>query len=227
MVKTDISVVIPVLNEEKIIARLLAQLTEIPGLEVIVSDGGSIDRTAEICRRFSCQLVSGSSGRGRQLNAGAEAAKGELLLFLHADSQVTAGLFQQLAGLDGALWGGCTLAFDDQAAFFRAVAWGSHLRAAWGGIIYGDQGIFCCRELFFQLGGFPELALMEDLAFSRRMKKIARPVILPTVIISSARRFRQGGPWKTLLKMQLIKALYDLGLSPAILAKIYRSKEQR
>jgi len=225
MEKPVISVVIPVYNEEEIIAGLLAQLADIPALEVIVSDGGSTDGTLAACRHFPCRLLSGPKGRGRQMNAGAAAARGDLLLFLHADSAVTPELFYQLgikAGQKDA-WGGCRLAFDDPAPLFRLIARGSNWRARHRGILFGDQGIFCRRDFFQAQGGFADLPLMEDLEFSRRLRRIERPVLLPAVITSSARRFRRGGPLQTILLMQLLQLLYSLGVPAATLAEIYRS----
>lgn len=224
MIHPLISVIIPVLNEEKIMAAILAQFRGLAEIEVIVSDGGSNDATAAICRSFDCRLVTGPPGRGCQLNAGAAAASGDLLWFLHADSQINAELISQVGQMaDGnGCWGGCSLVFDHPAFIFRMIAWGSGIRARKGGILFGDQGIFCSRGLFFRQGGFPDLPLMEDWLFSRQMKKIGRPVILPGKIVTSSRRFVQGGPLKTLLKMQLVKLLFCLGVPPARLAEIYR-----
>lgn len=223
MAKTRVSVIIPTLNEERNIRPLLKQLKDQPGVEVIVSDGGSTDKTPQICSEYAVTFLSGCAGRGRQLNAGAEAAVGEALFFLHADSLVDTTVFDSIrAALNrGWRWGCCTLSFDEEHWLFHLLALASRLRAALFGSCYGDQGIFCERNLFFQVGGFPDLPIMEDLCLSKKLRKYCPVRVLPDKIITSSRRFKQGGLFKVVLKMQVIKMLFAFGVPAQRLARFY------
>ncbi len=224
MAKAGISVIIPTHNEEETVPGLLNRLTGLPGLEIIISDGGSTDRTAQICAGYPVTFVSGPPGRGRQLNAGAVRSTGDILFFLHADSTVQNRVFDDiLAAVAGRRrWGCGTIGFDKNSFLFKVLAFVSGLRARLLSSCYGDQGIFCERSLFFSVGGFPDTSFLEDLCLSRRLRRYARVCIVPGRIITSTRRFNRGGILKTLLKMQLIKLLFALGVSPEYLAKMYR-----
>jgi rSAM/selenodomain-associated transferase 2 len=221
---TKISVIIPTYNEEKTIGKLLGELVGLADVEVIVSDGGSTDNTKNICAAFPVIFIDGPPGRGRQLNAGATAANGRILFFVHADSKFDIGILSSLRGAIGnnLLWGCCTLAFDDERLFFKLLAKASGLRARIFGSCYGDQGIFCERGLFLSVGGFPDYPILEDLSISRHLRRKMCPHILAEEILTSSRRFTQGGPFKVLIKMQLIKHLFSLGVSPKTLRKLYK-----
>ena len=216
-----ISVIIPTLNEEGHIGELLRQLEQVPDLEVIVSDGGSRDRTLAICRSLGIKTVSGPAGRGRQLNAGARAATGDILFFLHADSCPEERAFPEIRRA-GHNWGCCSLVFNENTLFFRLVAAASRRRAQFTSSCYGDQGIFCTRELSNRVGGYPEFPFLEDLAFSHRLRRREKARVLPARIVTSTRRFRQYGPGRTLLKMQMVKLLFFLGVPPARLLGFYQ-----
>lgn len=220
----QISVVIPTLNEEAAIGSLIECLRRQSELDIIVSDGGSSDNTAAICEAYGVKLVSGAPGRGGQMNRGAEAACGGLILFLHADSIVDPAVWDQMreAAAEGHKWGCLTLAFTSSKGFYRRLAFFSNWRAILLSSCYGDQGIWCEREFFWQQGGFPDYPLMEDLAFSHRLRRLQKARVLKASITTSTRRFEAGGRWKVLLKMQQLKLLYWLGVSPARLAARYR-----
>jgi len=221
-----VSIIIPTLNEADNIKGLLQALQVLSGVEIIVSDGGSTDDTIQICSRFSVNVCTGLAGRGAQLNRGAEAARAEILVFLHADSHIPAELIEQVieAVGKGRLWGCARIAFDDPdpAWFYRWLAFVSNLRAGWFSSCYGDQAIFCQKDFFLENGKFPETIFLEDLAFSHKARRRQRAFLVAATVISSSRRFRSGGPWRIVLKMQIIKLLYFLGVKPERLYRMYR-----
>lgn len=226
MVKnTRISVIIPTLNEEALIEALLLQLNELKAhypIEIIVVDGQSTDRTREIAARYCRNILLTSPGRGGQFNLGARRASGDILWFLHADSQLQSDSFPRLVRLIAAgATGGCfMLKFADERLIYRFIAFGSNLRAKWLNSYYGDQGIFVHRDVFYQLGGFREIPLMEDVEFSRRLRKKARVQVVDAYLVTSPRRFRKG-VLRTLLLMQALKLAFLLKADPKILAGIY------
>ena len=219
-----VSIIIPTLNEALIIGSLLTELESLAQVEIIISDGGSTDDTLGICSRYPVKVCTGCAGRGAQLNRGAQAAVADILLFLHADCHIPAALIQQIinAVAEGAMWGCAQIAFDDWGCFFNWLAWVSNLRARWLSSCYGDQAIFCQREFFNNNGRFPEIIFLEDLAFSHLARRQQQALVVPVKVISSSRRFRAGGPWRTVVKMQIIKLLYFLGVSPERLYLMYR-----
>ncbi|WXJ90390.1 hypothetical protein MTKAM_19820 [Moorella thermoacetica] len=220
--------IIPTLNEEGYIGDLLRKLVQVPDLEIIVSDGGSRDRTLAICRSLGIRTVSSPAGRGRQLNAGAGAATGDIFFFLHADSCPEEQVFPEIrqAVAEGSSWGCCSLVFSENTLFYRLVAAASRSRARFTSSCYGDQGIFCTRELFNRVGGFPEFPFLEDLAFSHRLRRQEKARVLQARIVTSTRRFRQNGPGRTLFKMQLVKLLFILGVPPARLIGFYQGAKK-
>lgn len=228
MAENRISVIIPTLNEETRLGGLLSQIAGTPGIEVIVSDGGSTDRTLEVCRTKAVRWVSSPAGRGAQLNSGASIAKGEVLFFLHADSQVEQRVFGDIrqAVRNGRDWGCCSLSFNEPTWFFRALAAASRLRVRLFSSCYGDQGIWCLQDLFRQTGGFPDFPFLEDLAFSRRLRRCQRAVMVAGKVITSTRRFRQHGLWITLMKMQVVKVLFRFGVSPGRLLAFYQGAKR-
>jgi len=219
-----VSIIIPTLNEAEHIEGLLQELQVLSGVEIIVSDGGSTDDTLKICSRFSVNVCAGPAGRGAQLNRGSEAARADILLFLHADSNISAELIEQVieAVGRGRLWGCARIAFDDPARFFMWLAFVSNLRACCFSSCYGDQAIFCHKDFFVKNGRFPETIFLEDLAFSHKARCRQRAFLAAATVISSSRRFQAGGPWRTVLKMQVIKLLYLMGVKPERLYRMYR-----
>lgn len=222
--RSKISVIIPTLNEEIGIGALLESLSSQPDLQIIVSDGGSADRTEELCRTCGVTFIAGHPCRGRQLNAGAEIASGEILLFLHADSSLDGRVLDEVRNAvnDGKRWGCCTFGFSEDILFFKALAAICRWRVLLSSICYGDQGIYCTRELFRQVNGFPDLPLFEDRVFSGRMRRVSKAFVLQGRITTSTRRFRDQGLWSMLWKSQLLKLMFLLGVSPYKLSSMYQ-----
>ncbi len=194
--------------------------------EVILVDGGSTDRTVRMIEEAGpgVQLLHSVRGRAGQMNRGAAAAKGGILLFLHADASLPAGalrLIENAFGRDDCIGGGFSLAIDDGAPIYKLIAYFSNLRARFLGQLFGDQAIFIRSEVFERLGGFEEIELMEDMDFSRRARKMGRMIQLPDRVESSARRWKRNGVWRTIWLMQKIKLMYFMGVSPGKLKKMY------
>ncbi|MDH4099328.1 MAG: TIGR04283 family arsenosugar biosynthesis glycosyltransferase [Nitrospirota bacterium] len=223
----NISIIIPALNEEEVVGRTLDALASIGEMvEVIVADGGSVDSTKTLAATLS-RVIDAPRGRARQMNAGAKAASGDILLFLHADSVLPEGAFGEIRRIlsDPAVaGGGFSLRFDDPAYSFRLIENGSNWRARCLGLVFGDQGIFVRRSVFERLNGFREITLMEDWDFSRRLGREGRVVVSVLPITTSSRRFRRYGVWRTVWRMQVIKALYLLGVAPERLSRIYEKR---
>ena len=217
-----ISIIVPTRNEEQRIAQTLGCLREPEVLEVIVVDGGSEDRTREIARSLVDRLVEASPGRARQMNAGARLARGDVLLFLHADAIVPPGFGAAIvAACSASIGGRFDVELDARGAIFRVIEWTINLRSRWSGLFTGDQGLFVRRDFFEALGGYPDQPLLEDLALSKAMKRRGRIAALRARLRTSARRWQRHGPLRTVALMWWIRALYFLGASPQRLARLY------
>jgi rSAM/selenodomain-associated transferase 2 len=220
----SVSVVIPALNEAAHIAQAVRRAWEIGPKEVIVVDGGSADGTLDIARSCRCTALSSPRGRGIQQNAGAAAASGKVLLFLHADTWLDPGAVGQIAAALASVrvcGGAFRQRIEAPGVLYRWLEWGNSLRARWGRP-YGDQGVFLRRDVFFRAGGFPEVALMEDVLLMRKVRPLGRLVLLPGRIHVSPRRWQKHGVlWQTLRNWRLLAAL-RFGADPNRLAGQYR-----
>ena len=222
-----LSIVIPVLNEAGSIVATLQSLAawRADGVEIIVVDGGSSDTTPALCAGLADQLLHAPPGRARQMNAGAAQARGEALLFLHADTRLPedapAAIARALTG--GAYaWGRFDVTIDGRSAWFPLIAALMNLRSRLTGIATGDQAIFVRRDAFVAVGGFPDQPLMEDIELSRRLRRRGRPACLRQRVLTSGRRWERHGVWPTIWLMWRLRLLYWLGTPPDKLARAYR-----
>lgn len=196
------------------------------GHEVIVVDGGSGDGTPEVARNAADQVLAAPRGRASQMNAGARAASGEVFLFLHADTLLPAGADRAIeAGLAAngrnREWGRFDVRIDGASALLPVVAWLMNLRSRITGIATGDQAMFVRREAFARVGGFPPLALMEDIALSAKLKRVSPPLCLREIVTTSGRRWDRHGVLRTILLMGWLRLQFFLGAAPSRLARSY------
>lgn len=221
-----LSIVIPCLNEAEGIARTLAALEPLRrrGAEVIVVDGGSEDGTAERAVPLADTVITAPRGRAFQMNAGARLARGEILLFLHADAQLPdAADAIIIDGLKRARrsWGRFDVTIDGRHILLRPTERLMNIRSRLTGIATGDQGIFVTRTLFAAAGGFPEIPLMEDVELTKRLKRFGPPLCLRHRIVTSGRRWEQRGVLRTILLMWSLRIAYWFGADPRRLAVRY------
>ena len=221
-----LSVIIPALNEAQALSAGSEQLRWLRGCghEVIIVDGGSSDDTPKIARRLADRLLLSERGRARQMNAGARAARGEVLLFLHADTRLPenapAAIGRALQGPD-AVWGRFDVRLSGGHWLLGPIAAAMNLRSRITGIATGDHGLFVRKAVFDRVGGFPDIALMEDIAFSRTLKRVAHPICLGHRVTTSGRRWRREGVLRTVLLMWRLRLAYALGVDPGRLERIY------
>lgn len=228
-----LAVIVPVLNEAAGIAAALAVLQPLlaSGARVIVVDGGSTDATVELARATPAEVIGSGRGRARQMNAGAAHVSpwADVLLFLHADTRLPSdadGLVAvALAG--GARWGRFDVRIAGRSRWLALVAALMNRRSRITGICTGDQAIFATRAFFDRLGGFPEQPLMEDVEFSRRARRIARPVALRPPAVTSGRRWDSGGAWPTIVQMWRLRWRYFRGVDAAVLAREYHDQRDQ
>jgi rSAM/selenodomain-associated transferase 2 len=222
-----LSVIVPVLNEAHALPALLEYLGPLhrSGAEVVLVDGGSEDGSAAIATRGGFEVIRADRGRARQMNAGAAAVHGDVLLFLHADTRLPDGAVQLIdtALADGRhVWGRFDVEFDVRTWTMAATAFGMNLRSRLSGIATGDQALFMTRAAFDGVGGFPDQPLMEDVEISGRLRKLSRPACVRRPVLTSARRWQARGAWRTIFLMWRLRLEYWLGASPADLARRYR-----
>lgn len=223
--KPSLSVVVPVLNEATGIGHTLDALAPLRnrGVEIVVVDGGSTDDTVALATPRADVVVAGPRGRARQMNTGAELAKGTVLLFLHADTHLPPMADQMvLDALRHSGWGRFDVTIVGAPHMLRTVALLMNLRSRWSGIATGDQALFMQRALFEAVGGFPDQPLMEDIEVSRRLRAVSPPVCLRARVHTSGRRWESRGVWRTIFLMWRLRWRYWRGESAAALAKAYR-----
>jgi len=222
-----VSVIVPVLNEAAGVGEFLAHLRErAPGAEVIVVDGGSGDGTPEAARPLADRVLQAERGRARQMNAGAAASSGDCFWFLHADSRLPAAPLEAIraALADPSLAGGCfRIRIPRPEPVYRISDSLGNLGVDLFRIALGDHGIFCRREAFFAAGGYPEIPLMEDAEFYRRLRRQGRVRQLRPAVETSPRRYERRGAYRTTLVYGLILGLYVLRAPVPVLARLYRS----
>lgn len=221
-----ISVIVPVLNEEKTLGQTLSQLKIGESEELIVVDGGSRDNTLSIASRFTNKAFSTHKGRGHQMNFGAKEAGGDILLFLHADTILPREGFNIIreALKDSSVSAGAfTLGIDHASLSFRIIEWGANFRSSFTKVPYGDQGLFMKRALFEEIKGFADIPLMEDIEISKRLKKKGRIIFVKNQVKVSPRRWLKEGLVYTTLRDWMIAILFSLfRVSPERLAQYYR-----
>lgn len=222
-----ISIVIPALNEAGGIAATLGALQTLraQGHELIVVDGGSEDDTIDHAAPLCDKLLTAPRGRARQMNAGARVASGDVLWFLHADTLApprAAGDLLTALSRPGCDWGRFDVRLSGRRPLLRVVEAAMNLRSRWSGIATGDQGLFVRRALFERLGGFPDIPLMEDVAFSRLLKQQGAPACLSTRLLTSSRRWEEYGMLRTVFLMWRLRFAYWRGVSPRQLHAWYR-----
>ena len=220
----SISVIIPTLNEELTIAAALQSVLRLEPDEILVVDGGSLDSTRAMAASMGVRVFSSARGRARQMNAGAQLARGEVLLFVHADTRLPDSALADIRGAmqDHRVAGGrFDLALDSAGRMFKLIGRMISLRSRLSKIATGDQAIFVRRDVFARLGGYPDIPLMEDVALSRALKRAGEVACLKSRVITSPRRWQTEGVWRTIFRMWVLKFLYLAGVSPFRLKRFY------
>ena len=224
----DVSVIIPVLNEAEVIAHCLSQFDGIENLQILVVDGGSDDSTADVVKRAGMGewTVAHRPGRSHQMNAGAALATGPTLLFLHADCRLPSTWPSDVASAlksPEVVGGRFRLGISEDTLSFRLIAFFSTLRSRFLGITYGDQAIFVRRSVFDAVGGFPHRMIFEDSEFCDAVARQGRFALMDSSVVSSSRRWRASGVWRTVLRMWILRLLYTLSVSDERLSGMYRN----
>jgi len=220
-----LSIIIPTLNESITLNALLEDLQPAreAGHQIVIADGGSVDNTVDLAGSHVDEIAMSPKGRGRQMNAGALQAQGDVLWFLHADTRVPYDAYNQVSKsiTVDRCWGRFDIRLSGAHRLFRTIERLMNLRSCVTGIVTGDQGLFVTRDTFDAVGGFPDIPLMEDIALSSRLRRLARPVCLREPLVASSRRWEQKGIFRTILLMWRLRLAYALGVDPKRLAQVY------
>ncbi|MEZ5501432.1 MAG: TIGR04283 family arsenosugar biosynthesis glycosyltransferase [Halioglobus sp.] len=218
-----VSFVIPVLNEQSRVAALLRDLRKrYPGCELIVVDGGSRDLTVAQAMPLCDQLLLGERGRAAQMNLGARVASSAYLCFLHADCRPEIGA----PALEACLtqlpdWGFCRVRLSGGQWYFRVIEWFMNQRSRLTSVATGDQMLFLQKRVFEETGGFDAIPLMEDVAYCKRLRRLAKPVVVRQPVVAASRRWEEDGVVRTVLRMWGLRLAYALGVAPATLWRCY------
>jgi rSAM/selenodomain-associated transferase 2 len=220
-----VSVIIPTLNEEQSIGSTLGALTHGAGnVEVIVVDGGSNDATIEIARHSGARVITSARGRGIQMHNGARVARGQMLLFLHADTRIPLGAINRITELLAqdqlAVGGNCDIRFDGNSRAARWMTW-LYPKLEKIGLCYGDSGIFVRASVYEEIGGFKPFPIFEDVDLVSRLKRRGRMVHLPVAVVTSSRRFEQRNFALTFARWAVMQGLYWIGIPPRLLNQLY------
>ena len=219
-----VSIIVPTLNEELVLENTLTHIQQLSPHELIVSDGGSNDYTYRIADRFSHRVITGSAGRALQMNAGANEATGDLLLFLHADSRIEPESYRKmLEYMKNPKWlgGAFTLCIESGKWSLKLIALLANIRSKYFGLAYGDQGFFVRKEVFNDMNGFSPIPICEDLDFYYRLRKKGSVILLKEKAHTSPRRWINEGIFFTTARNFFIAVLFGLGFPPHILTKWY------
>lgn len=223
--RLKLSIIIPALNEEATIERAIVSSWGVGACEVIVADGGSVDQTVDISKRCQATVIGCTvRGRGTQLNAGAKAAKGDVLLFLHADNWLAGSIGSQLAAFFDQMcesYACFQQRIEASGWIYRAIERGNAMRVRYQKLPYGDQGICVSKDLFESIGGFKEIPLMEDVEFATRLSRVASPKLLAGPIHVGSRRWQKNGPIRQTIKNWVTMFRYRMGASPVKLSESY------
>lgn len=220
-----VSIIIPVLNEAKHLVEGLNKLQSYrkQGHEIVMVDGGSADDTVKLAADLSDKVIRSDRGRARQMNAGANIASGDVLLFLHADTVLPENACELIESsfCDGRKWGRFDVKLSGTRNVFRVIETLINWRSRITSVATGDQAIFISREMFDRVGSFPDIPLMEDIAISKSLRHISKPACLTSVVVTSSRRWEKHGVLKTVLLMWFLRFLYFIGVSPDRLVRLY------
>lgn len=221
----DVSVIIPTFNEAEIIGSALQRLQVLRQyrIELIIADGGSSDTTLANITTLVDRVIHAPKGRARQMNAGAAAASGKWLLFLHVDTHLPDDMDQWVAQLRDAMpgWGFFAVKLDGAHWLFRCIEFMMNLRSRMTSVATGDQCLFIERSVFEQVGYYPDIPLMEDVAISKKLRATGRALSWRSPITTSCRRWEKNGIWRTIFLMWRLRLAYFLGVSPQVLHRTY------
>lgn len=218
-----ISIIIPAHNEQKTIGRLLDKLTGYNGVELIVVDGASTDNTKQVLDNYQIKVISSKKLRSYQCNEGAKEARGDILVFLHADCFLDEEALKEIKYSieEGFIGGALRQGINSDKLVYRFIELSGNIRAKLSKIFYGDQAIFVKKDTFFKIGGFDEIELFDDVAFSRKLKRAGKTCLLNNKVYTSCRRWENQGIIKTTILNWVLTIGFLLRVSPKVLKNIY------